>query len=404
MEKSKSTQNIEYPDIYLAIDNCFASKRYTEPVEWIKIINDLNVNYIEASADTECDPLYMGKDYLRLWADQVKLASEESGVSVCNLYSGHGTYSTLGLSHTNQSVRDRILNHWIKPMIETAASLGTGLGFYCHAFADKVLQDPELYKEYQNTLIHNLSEAARFSYLKGCKHVGVEQMYSPHQIPWTIEGTKDLLAQVYELSSVPFYTTIDTGHQSGQRRFQKPEKEVLLKSMEHYQKNRKNNLPWLGPYDAYNLFESSSQLEKRQYPRLADKILKIFESYTYLFANPYDCSTYKWLEELGCYSPIIHLQQTDGTFSRHLPFTMSNNEKGVIDGRRILESLKISYDDEHGLDLPKVDNIYMTIEVFLSTASVNYLSLMELEETVKYWRQYIPEDGMNLKEIVSKLN
>ena len=228
-------------------------------------------------------------------------------------------------------------------------------------------------------------------------------MYSPHQIPWTIEGTKDLLAQVYELSSVPFYTTIDTGHQSGQRRFQKPEKEVLLKSMEHYQKNRKITFPGWVLLMPINYLKVLPSWKNGNIPGLQTRFSKFLKATRICLPNHY-CSPYKWLEELGCYSPIIHLQQTDGTFSRHLPFTMSNNEKGVIDGRRVLESLKISYDDEHGLDIPKVDNIYMTIEVFLSTASVNYLSLLELEETVKYWRQYIPEDGMNLKEIVSKLN
>ena len=404
MKKKQPAHHIEYPEIFLAIDNCFASKRYTEPVDWISIINDLNINYIEASADNECDPLYMGMDYLERWAEKVKIASKKSGISICNLYSGHGTYSTLGLAHTDPSVRERILNNWIKPMIETAADLDAGLGFYCHAFADKVLQDPGLYKKYQNTLIDDLAEAAVFSNLKGCRATGVEQMYSPHQIPWTIKGTKNLLSRIYEKSSVPLYTTLDTGHQSGQRNFLKPEKEYLLKSMEQFRKRGKREIPWLGPIDAYRIFERSDRMEQDQYPELTEKIFELLIDYPHMFAEPVDCSPYKWLEKLGCYSPIIHLQQTDGTFSHHLPFTKINNEKGIIDGKRVLESIKDSYDNEYNQGIPKVDKIYMTIEVFLSTASVNYQSILDLEETVKYWRYYIPEDGMNLKEIVTRLN
>ena len=45
------------PKIYLAIDNCFGSKRWTEPREWMDTIKSLGVYYVEASADTECDPL-----------------------------------------------------------------------------------------------------------------------------------------------------------------------------------------------------------------------------------------------------------------------------------------------------------------------------------------------------------
>lgn len=178
-----TNHHIVSPEIYLAIDNCFASKRYTEPGDWMNLNRDLGIYYVEASADTECDPLYMGRDYLRRWVDKGKEASGKFGVSVCNLYSGHGTYSTLGLSHTDPLVRERILNDWLKPMIETAAALDAGLGFFCHAFANPVLQSPVLFEEYKNELINNLAETARFSYLAGCKTIGIEQMYSPHQVP-----------------------------------------------------------------------------------------------------------------------------------------------------------------------------------------------------------------------------
>ena len=99
-----------YPKIYLAVDNCFASKRFTEPSEWMAIVKDLGLEYVEASADTECDPLYMTPGYMKEWRAEVKKVSSRFNARVCNLYSGHGTYATLGLSHTSQEIRDRILN------------------------------------------------------------------------------------------------------------------------------------------------------------------------------------------------------------------------------------------------------------------------------------------------------
>lgn len=33
-----------YPKLYLAIDNCFASKRWTEPAEWADVIRDLGLS------------------------------------------------------------------------------------------------------------------------------------------------------------------------------------------------------------------------------------------------------------------------------------------------------------------------------------------------------------------------
>ena len=63
---------------------------------------------VEASADTECDPLYMDSGYLADWVEAVKAASLQQGGRVVNLYSGHGSYATLGLAHTDARVRAAI--------------------------------------------------------------------------------------------------------------------------------------------------------------------------------------------------------------------------------------------------------------------------------------------------------
>jgi hypothetical protein len=44
-------------------------------------------------------------------------------VKVANLYSGHGTYTTLGLTYTDPQVRRRMIEDWFKSMMETAAEL-----------------------------------------------------------------------------------------------------------------------------------------------------------------------------------------------------------------------------------------------------------------------------------------
>src|SRR5689334_14776051 len=97
-----------YPRLHLALDNCFASKRWTEPAEWMTIAAEADVYCIEASADNECDPLYSTPDSLRDWINNIHATSHKTGVKVVNLYSGHGTYATLGLAHPDQRVRDHI--------------------------------------------------------------------------------------------------------------------------------------------------------------------------------------------------------------------------------------------------------------------------------------------------------
>ena len=384
-----------YPEIFLAIDNCFASKRYTEPADWASLISNLGIRYIEASADNECDPLYQGTAYLGRWVGKVQSACMKSGVSVCNLYSGHGTYSTLGLGHTDPEVRSRMLNNWLKPMVETAGALGAGLGFFCHAFSNPVLQDPEVYRKYYDELINNLAEAAFFAEASGCRAIGLEQMYSPHQVPWTIAGAWDLISRVSAAAGSPFYITIDTGHASGQRNFLRPHKESVLRALE-----TGNERVWLGPDSAWKLLEERRKTEDGRREDVADLIILETNKYPYLFAGEEDGDTYRWLEEFACFSPIIHLQQTDGTVSGHWPFTKANNEKGIIDGSRVLSAIRTSYEHPQALPIRKAGRLYLTIEVFASTGSMNYFTIKELEETVMYWRQFIPQDGLRLDQLI----
>ena len=86
------------PRVYLAIDNCFASKRWTRPMDWTSMIKEFGINHVEASADNECDPLYTDPAYLQDWLEDVESVCEKTGVKVANLYSGHGTYTLLGLA------------------------------------------------------------------------------------------------------------------------------------------------------------------------------------------------------------------------------------------------------------------------------------------------------------------
>lgn len=192
------------PRIHLAVDNCFASKRWTEPREWMQIAHDAGIFCIEASADNECDPLYNTPDSLQSWLDSVQSASAQIGGKVVNLYSGHGTYATLGLAHPDQRIRDHIQHKWLEPMIRNAAVLGAGLGFFCHAFPQSVLADPSRYAAAEADLFSRLSDLATVAVTQNVT-VSVEQMYSPHQIPWTISGGQQVLKVIYQRNHSPLY-------------------------------------------------------------------------------------------------------------------------------------------------------------------------------------------------------
>jgi sugar phosphate isomerase/epimerase len=383
------------PKIYLAGNNCFASKRWTRPGEWMDVIRDMGVYYVEASADTECDPLYMTTDYLADWRNEIREHSSRTGVKVCNLYSGHGTYSTLGLAHTDSRVRRHILNDWLKPMVNLAGDLGAGLGFFCHAFSESVLQDPITYQMAYETLCNDLVELAAYATDQGLDYLGLEQMYSPHQAPWTVEGAEALIRQVYGKGGHPLYITIDTGHQSGQRRFLRPNREALGLILE--ETARTGRLAgWVGSLAAQQILLQAAK-QGQDIEAALTAIEEDMDNYPHLFAREQDGDPYHWLEKLGRYSPILHLQQTDGTSSKHWGFTATKNQIGIIDPRQILKALAKSYREKEGQGMPPAcENIYLTLELFSGTAESNYAIRERMAESVDYMRHFIPRDGLTL--------
>ncbi|MCC6614261.1 MAG: hypothetical protein IT320_12340 [Anaerolineae bacterium] len=381
------------PRITLALDNCFASKRWTEPGEWMDIAKDMGIYAVEASADNECDPLYSPPDALHDWVAAVQMATRRTGVRVANLYSGHGSYATLGLAHPDARVRDHIQHNWLDVMIGTAAELDAGLGFFCHAFSQSVLGDAQRYAAAETDLIARLGQLAQVAEGVGLNGISVEQMYSPHQIPWTLPGADHLLREIYRLGGAPMYLTLDAGHAIGQRGYLKPTRAQVAA---YVAAARAGDAPadvWIGLPD--ESFDPNA-------PDAVDCLLAQIERQGYLFAEPDDGDPYHWLRRFGAYSPIIHLQQTDGMSSAHRPFTAQFNATGIIQPEKLLRALAEAYarDDDPGLP-PRCQDIYLTLEIFSGTAQKPAAILANIRESVAYWRQYIPEDGLPLDRLIS---
>ena len=392
------------PKIYLAIDNCFASKRWTRPADWAALIADIGISYVECSADTECDPLYMGREYIQSWINQAKDACEKNNIHIANLYSGHGTYSTLGLAHWDPEVRQRFRDQWIKPQADTARELSAGLGFFTHAFDNYVLQSTELYQEALQELTHNLADLALYANDIGLKSISVEQMYSPHQVPWTITSSISLLRQIYSIGKHPFYLTTDVGHMSGQQHFLKPTQESIYEAFRQAKTNTLNHRFWLGSDASRVLFDRTVKGDLCL-DAAVEQILHNAEQTPYLFAEEVDCSPYHWLKQVGCYSSIVHLQQNDGKSSPHWPFDALHNERGMIHGKDVLVSLYESFRQPEDPTLPpKCNEVVLTLEPFISTAGDNYTEIRNLEASVAYWRRFVPKDGMRLSEIIAALD
>jgi hypothetical protein len=380
------------------MDNSFATKRWTKPDEWAGIIRGLGIRHIEASADTEADPFYCGFEYLSDWLQEVRAACAAHAVTVENFYTGYTTYRTLGLAHPDARVRNRVLNDWLKVLARIAVQIPAGLGFYIQAIDESTLQNPAVYKATLESLYDTLAEVARFAGEQGPVPIILEQMYSPQQPPWTIEGAFEYLREVSGRSGYPAYIALDTGHQTGQHRFLRPSPSAIERSLAG-----EEPIPYLGPDAAYALFEEALGRPLAARAVAVARIEAEMDRFPRLFAEEKDGDLYRWLEELGCYSPIVHLQQNNGSSSSHLPFTEANNEAGIVHPLKVLQAISSSYRARECTGLPpRCTRICLTFEIFPHTFDRPRDILPGLEESVRYWRRWVPEDGMSLSALLTR--
>ncbi|MDR1506038.1 MAG: sugar phosphate isomerase/epimerase [Treponema sp.] len=384
--------------LYLACDNCFAIKRWIKPSQWIPLIKEIGFSSIEASTDNEMDPLFSTDAYMSDWVKEVLEQEQEHSMKVRSFFTGYQTYRTTGLAHPDQRVRQKIKDGWFIPLINHAKTLQADIGFSFHALQEEVLQDPEKYEAATRMFVKEYAELASIAAKSGVKLCS-EQMYAPYQPSWTVDGTFEFLAAVYAEGGAPLYTTIDTGHMTGQRKFTWPDRERILKALEILRRGERLRGLWFGPLAAYEKLKEQAEKPSAGDDAFAAELIRFLKAYHYMFAPAEDSDPYKWLKNLGAYSSIIHMQQTDGISASHAPFTPETNVKGIINGKQLLESLAESFTKPERKGMPpKADKIILAFEIFISNVQYPYDGIENLKETVNYWKQFVPRDGMTLAE------
>jgi sugar phosphate isomerase/epimerase len=89
---------------------------------------------------------------------------------------------------------------------------------------------------------------------------------------------------------------------------------------------------------------------------------------------------YLWIERLGAYCPVIHLQQTVRDRSNHWPFTDEYNVQGIIHPERVLEAL-----DKSG-----AQDVLLLFEIsHREHWDTDFRVIDDLKASVEYWRPYV---------------
>jgi len=96
-------------------------------------------------------------------------------------------------------------------------------------------------------------------------------------------------------------------------------------------------------------------------------------------SDPRDRDPYRWLSELGSYSPCVHLQQTDGIGDRHWPFTKNYNKVGIIDAGKVISSL----------DKARAGKTYLYLESIPAFEQDDNQVIQDIVDSVTYWKNYL---------------
>jgi D-erythrulose 1-phosphate 3-epimerase len=52
---------------------------------------------------------------------------------------------------------------------------------------------------------------------------------------------------------------------------------------------------------------------------------------------------------------------------------------------------------------PRCEDVYLAFEFYCGTKEIGYQALYRIDESIKYWRRFIPKDGMLLSEILDSV-
>ncbi|MBE5773388.1 MAG: hypothetical protein E7337_05580 [Clostridiales bacterium] len=385
------------PRIHLGIDNCFAIKRWTAPREWGRVVNEMGMKYVEAVPDLECEPLLNPDDYRQEWIDEVNRMRDDTGTQVVMFYSNDSTYDSIGFSHPDRRIRRHFVEKWFGNFIKMASAIGSDIGYYVQATPESMLYSKEGRRQAAEYAYECMVDVNKMAGAAGIKHVALEQMYTPHQPPFTIKGMRDLIVNITKDSGVPFYLTEDVGHHCPL--YMLPTDEALQKGAERYAQDGFVK-PWLGSLEAYDMFTrfaKKGSLSASEIEALREDFAKNADQF-----NEYDdTDCYAWLRQLGCWSPVIHMQQTDGSHSSHEAFLPENNAHGKIHPVKVLRALAESYEKADRENMPGLcEDIYLIQELYLSTKDIGYQGVHKLKSSTDYLRKFIPEDGLTLSQLL----
>ncbi len=128
------------------------------------------------------------------------------------------------------------------------------------------------------------------------------------------------------------------------------------------------------------VYEQAKRPEKTDAAFARDAVSALRDSHPYMFSfSGKDDDPYEWVRSMGAYSPIMHMQQTDGVKSSQRPSRRRRTKTGSLRPLPASRTLKESFDApaEDGMP-PKADHVTLAFEIFISNVSYPHDALEDL--------------------------
>ncbi len=313
------------------------TRRYEKPESWARIIRELGFDFVSIDTDA-LDYLYSGdREYVLRTAKEIRKTFDDAGLKIIDYLTGFAPYRFFGLAHKDPESRARMYS-WLEGAIDIAAALGAdSVSGRFDAFSVEVQSDPVAFAERYNEVIASYRKLAEKAKECGLSTIGIEQMYVPSLVPYTLSGAKQYYADANRnLTGAAIRPVVDTGHACGQN---------------------------------YGVSGDDLYYEK-------------------------------WIEEFGALCKDIHIQQTRRAGSDHAPFTRDGGGGDVrID--QILSSLErsIANYEQNSLSeyISMPDTINLILEAIPSTAQTEEMVYEDIFQSIEYLRTAVPKGGIDLR-------
>lgn len=199
------------PIFSLGINAGFASNRFPEHREWLRIVREeLGLKYVQFVTDL-LDPLFTPQKIKEKAYREIDKAVKK--YNLCIQFTFASTYSRRNmLMHPDRDMREMAFS-WYKAEIDQARRLGaeaTGSNFGIMSVVDS--SNPERRKFITGEAIRYQRRLLSYAYKKGLKYLFFEPMSVPRERPCTIRDTIYIMKECSKDAPVPMKLLLDVGH------------------------------------------------------------------------------------------------------------------------------------------------------------------------------------------------